>query len=580
MSKKLLVLIILLSNLMFSLGHIQIEGKKPMIDNETDTNSSELKISENPPTNITTLHIINFTSNYSYKMATLSLQGILNKDDPTLFGVNDENDRFWCNYISNRLEQKKTSYYNNFSSLIETFKDNITGSIVYNPDNLHTRNIATPICGIENALLADPGLAEYLNDEFAIPILDGLDFSNKWDENEEYLVMYEWLYENYLKKGKLNEKTFALQGPERADLLDLLISKKIFTLWDINTIESNNKELDFISEIFNFYPPNTPILGYPYATGPNEGNTVRLISEAGHYLVASDFSSNLAFSEHLNFGTSEYSQNRDWENNPPELKNTLYITFLISDGDNLQYMENRMLDIWRQKNNDNFPIGWSISPLALKYAPHLIDFYYTNASSSDYFVAGPSGAGYVYPDVMNSKAYPEFLSLTSKYMDNLDLAEIWSLGLSKPEITADMARRTSSQALFVGYAEKVWDSVRLTEHNVPIFTMFKCGTEAPELESCLENILIWNQFQKPLFLPIWIHCWSQDYQYVKDVVEYVEKNNLDIEFVRPDQFVYLYSQNLFQASINLVSLGLTAGIFIFLGLASYSLWKKKEVLSR
>ncbi|TFF95083.1 MAG: hypothetical protein EU544_03540, partial [Promethearchaeota archaeon] len=532
------------------------------------------RTAEQAPTELSEMHIINFTSDYSYKMATLSLQGIINEDAPKLFAISDENDRFWCQYVINRLEPSQVNYYNNFSALIEHFKDNISGTIVYNPDNLHTRNIGIPLCGIKNAILAEPKLAAYLESDFSVPILDDFNFAEKWDEDEDYLAMYKWLYENYLQKDKLNEKTLALQGPERADLIDLLVADKIFTLWDINTLESDLEELNFIKEIFDFYPQNSPILGYPYATGANEGNTVRLISEAGLYLVASDFSSNLAYCKHLDFREEAYSQDRSWENDPLDLENKIYITFLISDGDNLLYMENRMLDLWKQKEGSNeIPIGWSISPLALKYAPHLIDYYYTNATDEDYFVAGPSGAGYVYPDVMNPSAYPDFLELTDKYMNKLDLTEIWALGLSKPDIIDEMAMITDSQALFAGYAEKVWDTIRLTEENIPIFTLFKSGTEASELTTSLEDIIQWNQWQKPIFLPIWLHCWTQDYEFLEDVVEYAEKNLSEIEFVRPDEFVYLYSQSLTLSPISLVSVGLIIAIITLLGLSLYYLMK-------
>jgi hypothetical protein len=285
----------------------------------------------------------------------------------------------------------------------------------------------------------------------------------------------------------------------------------------------------------------------------------------------------------LNFGKEKYSQQKDWEQNPPTLENKLYITFTVSDGDNLQYMENRMLDIWNQKSGkSHIPVGWSLSPLALKYAPHLVDYYYSNATSSDYFVAGPSGAGYVYPDVMDSKSYGDFLKLTNQYMDKLDLSEIWALGISKPDIISQMVRKTESSALFVGYAEKVWDTIRLTDENVPIFTMFKCGIKSSELTSGLEKIISCNSFQQPIFLPIWVHCWTQDFQFISEVAEYIDEENLNIEILRPDEFVYLYSLSISQGSLDLFSLGCIISIFTFLGLATYFMWKKytKEVKSR
>lgn len=529
------------------------------------------------PDSLPEMHVINFTTNYDDTMTTLSLQGIINKEEPVLFAIRDANDRFWCDYIIRRFQPATLTYYNNMSALLNAFYTNVSGIITYNPDNLHTRNIAAPFCGREDAIMATPDFAAELNSNFSLSIIEDYDFAEKWDDDEAYLTMYNWVYENYLLKDKLSESTLALQGAERAELIDLLVRDEVFTLWDIHTVQSDAEELNFISDVFDYYPDNSPILGYPYATGENEGNTVRLISEAGLYLVASDFSSNLAFCSHLDFGTDKYAQDRDWEDNPPSLDNKLYICFFMSDGDNLQYVENRMLDMWQQREKgDEIPVGWSISPLALKYSPHLVDFYYTNATESDYFVVGPSGAGYVYPDVMESNAYGDFLDLTDNYMDKLDLTEIWTLGLSKPDLLASTVKATGSRGMFLDYAEKVWDSVRATHDNVPVFTLFKSGVEASELTTSLEDILAWNSWRMPVFLPIWVHCWTQDYEFMKKVVEHCQDNELQIEFLRPDQFLYLYSLYREQLPYSLIEIIGSLAIIGLLGLTAYQLWIKRN----
>ncbi|MHA1284006.1 MAG: GxGYxYP domain-containing protein [Promethearchaeota archaeon] len=552
------------------------------IKNKNSKRISEFRKSQNPKissynsTKINKIYIANFTANYSISIAVQSLQGILNKEKPMLFFIKDEHDKFWCNYIIKKLKPNSTIYYNNFSDLISAFKSNISGIITYNSENLHTRNIAIPFCGKKKAILADSNLAQQLSNKYSIPILENFNFAEKWDKDTGYMEMYEWLFNNYIKKGDFNQRILALQGPNRAELVDLLVRDEIFTLWDINTIESEQKELDFIKEVFDYYPDNSPILGYQYATPENEGKTVRLISEAGLYLVASDFSSNLAFCGHLNFGFDSYKQDRTWEKNPPKLEHKLYICFLVSDGDNLQYLENRMLDIWQQKDETNdIPIGWSISPLALHYAPHIIGFYYSNTTDYDYFVAGPSGAGYIYPDVMKVESYNEFLDLTKNYMESLDLSEIWALGLSDPDKINQMISLTGIDGLFIGYDDKVWNNGYILSSEIPQFYMFRCGIEISELTDAIEKVLLWNSMQLPQFLPIWITCWEQDYEFIKEVVNYCKDNKLQVEFVRPDQFIYLYLQ---ARNHGEGYIGIIIGIIAIIGLLSLSIWQlyKKE----
>ncbi|MHA1294958.1 MAG: hypothetical protein ACTSQJ_20170, partial [Promethearchaeota archaeon] len=377
--------------------------------------------------------------------------------------------------------------------------------------------------------------------------------------------------------NKFNSECLALQGIEKTELIDLLVRDSIFTLWNINTMESNDEELKFFSDVLNYFPKNSPILGYPYATGENEGKTVRLISEAGLYLIASDYSSNLAFCSHLSFGTEKYEQNRVWLESPPELEKKVYITFLISDGDNLQYVENRMLQIWNQKNSDDdIPVGWSISPLAFKYTPHLVDFYYNNASDSDYFIAGPSGAGYIYPDCMNLDDYELFLKLTKRYLKKMDLSEIWALGLTKPEKLSKMAEITGIQGIFEGYRDSFWDDVKYTNNEIPIFSTFKKGINASELTNCLKQIINFNSWRMPLFLPIWVHCWSQDFEFIRNVVEYCNENDLPVKFVRPDQFIYLYKLYNCSTCIPFYQIIGTIIIIALLALSAYLLRKNNR----
>ncbi len=498
---------------------------------------------DSAPTEISEMHIANFSANYSEAVAIASLQGIVNKQSPKIFFVKDDNDKFWCDYVIQKLAPATIKYHSNLSSLVATFKGYINGTIVYDSENLHTRNIAIPFCGIENAILVDKSLANSLDHDFNITIIEDYDFSDRWDEDEDLTKMYGWAFEKYVKKDKFNEECLALQGPDNTDLIDLLVQDVVFTIWNINTIECSSNELGFFEEVLAYYPSCTPILGYPFAEGANEGKTVSLISQAGKYLVASDFSTNLAFCSQLDFGTDSYSQDRDWEDKPPELEQKLYLTFIVSDGDNLQYVENRMLELWEEENvREEIPVGWSLSPLAIKYAPHLVDFFYSNATNLDYFVAGPSGAGYIYPDQMDEDRLEEFLLLSKDYMNKLDLTEIWELGTSKPEKFSQMIECTEINAVFDGYTEGFWDAPRDSSNGAPIFTMFKKGITSEELTDWLKDAIDFNRWRLPLFIPIWIHCWTQDLEYIENVANFCKDHHLPVEFVRPDQFIYLYKE--------------------------------------
>jgi hypothetical protein len=89
----------------------------------------------------------------------------------------------------------------------------------------------------------------------------------------------------------------------------------------------------------------------------------------------------------------------------------------MSDGDNLQYDEHLIRLTWDDPNRGLVPLNWSMSPLLVDAAPPLLNYYQTTQTPNDYLVAGPSGAGYTYPNAWPAAAFPEFSRRTEEYME-------------------------------------------------------------------------------------------------------------------------------------------------------------------
>jgi len=75
----------------------------------------------------------------------------------------------------------------------------------------------------------------------------------------------------------------------------------------------------------------------------------------------------------------------------------VYVTFTLSDGDQLMMMNSGQLGNWRSPSRGAVPFNWEVQPLLAELAPALLQRYTRNAAPSDCLVAGPSGAGYVVP---------------------------------------------------------------------------------------------------------------------------------------------------------------------------------------
>ena len=81
-------------------------------------------------------------------------------------------------------------------------------------------------------------------------------------------------------------------------------------------------------------------------------------------------------------------------------RDKVYLSFTLSDGDQLALMNSAELGGWRRPERGGLPFNWEIQPLLADYAPALLGCYFRSLGSGDYLVAGPSGAGYVMPPLV------------------------------------------------------------------------------------------------------------------------------------------------------------------------------------
>lgn len=126
-----------------------------------------------------------------------------------------------------------------------------------------------------------------------------------------------------------------------------------------------------------------------------EFNFVNSVCKRGDFVVASDYSSNLSLYSSLK--TLPKSVPEDDSDQLVYDDSKTYVTFIVSDGDNLQLLTNNINSVvyYGSPFRGAFPIGWSISPAMYYLQPDVWNFYIDNATPNDEFVLGPSTIGYV-----------------------------------------------------------------------------------------------------------------------------------------------------------------------------------------
>lgn len=328
-----------------------------------------------------------------------SLKGIVNMTQPRIFVY--DGDAFaegpftWLQSLGlNWVE------YSDNWTLITKYRDEINGLIVYDPAQIHTVNLATALARDKKAIIASPSLLSTLQSPpYNLPVLVDLrgQFTSK-------LQVYQTLFDTYWPT--MDHRLLIGLDPEvhHASLREYAVAIGAATVWLNPDIEG---ESELLNSFLASMPPGANYMGW----WPSEGPGVSRVSAYGITTIASDFSTNL---------TVHSGMPRTINVKPippkPKLQNKIYVAFILSDGDNLQYVEHLMRKLWNNPDRGNVPMGWTLSPAMVDAMPGALNYFYQSSTQNDNLISGPSGYGYTYPNEWpNQDQLNQFAARTEEY---------------------------------------------------------------------------------------------------------------------------------------------------------------------
>ena len=196
-------------------------------------------------------------------------------------------------------------------------------------------------------------------------------------------------------------------------LRDYAITSKSLVFYEDNINDSSFRE-----SIFKSMDDNGHCLGW----GPDEHTNVTIASKYGIDVTAADWSYNLSVLSSYPSTPQKQKQDTNFKGED----GVHYVTFIMSDGDNQQWMlgSNYSAKNWFGSNyRGDFNLGWSINKSLYYLAPTVFHKYYDSANSSKYFdnfVTSPSGNGYMYPSKFPINKLDSYTNILSEYMKNVD----------------------------------------------------------------------------------------------------------------------------------------------------------------
>ncbi|MEM2087209.1 MAG: GxGYxYP family putative glycoside hydrolase [Thermoproteota archaeon] len=436
------------------------------------------------------------------QMTITCAQGLINRVRPRVYLVFDDYvDRLWLSIYMKRYGVKHGEV-NSLYELLSSFKKEISGFVVYDDNMLHSANVAMTYGSIHNAVPASPEVAERLSEAGFRRVAD---FRGRWRDR---LEAYEWAFKNLMQQcnrrivGSMCVDPPLTSFTNKHHVRDYLVAVKAFS-FDLSTKIRDRREVELFDRILSSFDSLGVVLGW-HCIRDLESEAVARASRNGFFVLCNLHSPNL--SVHSGIKTDfKFKQNHA---SKVKLEEKVYVVFVQSDGDAIWAMNNFQNLNWLDSQRGRFPYTWEVQPLLLDLAPGILEHYYRTATTNDYFIAGPSGAGYTAPSI--NKRLDEFLEQTRSYMEACGLKSILIMNrnprvayqeLEDPRIPEAFAKKLENCYGFLhGYAGSAFEQAVFVNNTPYVHTTLYASASTDILKELKR--LVENCGTRPLFVSI------------------------------------------------------------------------------
>ena len=423
-----------------------------------------------------------------------SLKGIVNRTQPRIFTYDGDAFAEGSHTWLESLGLNWTEYTDKWE-LITKYRDEISGLIVFDPSQIHTVNLATMLAKDKKALIASPSLLSKLTSPpYNLPVL--LDLRGQFTSK---MQVYQTLYDTYWPNLD-HRLLIGLNPGVPGSLREYATALGTAVIWlDPNVAGESELLNSFLSSM----PAGSNYMGW----WPEEGPGVSRTSAYGITTIASDFATNLTVH-------SGMPRTINLKPMPPKpaLQNKIYVAFILSDGDNLQYVEHLMRKLWNNTDRGSVPMGWTLSPAMVDAMPGALNYYYQTSTDNDNLISGPSGYGYTYPnDWPDQNALNQFVSKTEEYnlLAGFRVITVWNTITGGINQNVGETYATYAPTLLGLTAQNTGGSLSIYKQSLPGLPLScnYCGNEQNMKNAIASASAGWNG-EKPKFIIIQTRPWD------------------------------------------------------------------------
>ena len=504
------------------------------------------------------------------QMTLYCLQGLVNRQQPVLFLIQDRYDELWLDWMRERGDIDAVTWLE-VGDAFQRFLGAAKCMYITDPAIPGSINAATMLAAVNDGLVATPAtFHQYPLSAGAYPDSSkvGLDLRTlNWKKDVE---AYRWAFQT--AGDQLSRRAVAILDPTSFPLRDYLVEFRIPILWlsspedaKRNPQASYEEEWAFAKEVLMKWPANIPALGWPgNSLGSEEGigewPGVRLLSECGKFEVCSGYDgyspavSNLS----VHSGTSA----RFHQGNAPSPKldrSKVYCTFIRSDGDGMNFQRHYYRKLFDDRSHGAVPVGWEIGPAATDLMPDILDYYYRHAKPGDYFVNALTGVGYIhednyadnFPAQEREQIWSDFLKLSEEYRARIDSCALATFAEMRPQRLAQFAQIPGVKGIFANYGRThavTKENLTTAVEGKPVFRSINGApyemnftpSSRRDAEYFVANeVRRWTPTERPAFLYIFLANWLTSIEMATNIAQLLGPG---YSFVRPDQLISLFKQ--------------------------------------
>ena len=446
-----------------------------------------------------------------------SLQGIVNRTQPRLISVTNEQEGTFTWIQNHHLAYNLIDPW----SALSKYLGSVQGIMVDDPTLPDTLDLATTIAGIKNGLVADPSLVATLQAApYNLPIL--VDLRGQFTSKAQ---VYQYEYNNYW--AQCTHRVLSGLDPNiHGHLRDYAVALQAAVFW---LDPGNSSDASLAQPFFDGMPP---VQGVYTGWWPNEGAGVSFGGQFGIPTYATDFFENATI-----YGGITTKINMPAIPPMPTLQNKIYVSLVLSDGDNAQYMQHHMMQLWNDPARGSVPIGWTSSSLASDLDPQMLNYYQSTATADDELISGPSGAGYSYVSTWTSANQNAYTTITDVYLRKAGLLAVTPWNSVTSSLGNDYA--TNTQFLLGVTSQTASDGTQVFDNSLPMiaFTTGYATTES-SLESAISSASQGWSGTSPLFITVQGSAWNLGPTNLKNVANTLDPSRFVV--VRPDELFLLY----------------------------------------